>query len=120
MEFRHAAAKWCPHFLLLTYDDSSFPCHLSQCRLISRHLKRRQFQLRDASRAPEVYLQLNRRAFSSFVFLFYDSLMYYFAFSLSSLSLLMDAIIFLYTLHFSNRILIINNIYVMLKLRLCM
>lgn len=55
-EFRHAAAKWYPHFLLLTYDDSSFPCHLSQCRLISRHLKRRQFQLRDASRVSEVYL----------------------------------------------------------------
>lgn len=79
-EFRHAAAKWCPHFLLLTYDDSSFPCHLSQCRLISRHLKRRQFQLRDASRASEVYLpQLSTRAVSSFAFFsFYDRIASFF------------------------------------------
>lgn len=34
-EFSDAAAKWWLRFMLLTYDDSSFPCHLSQCSLIS-------------------------------------------------------------------------------------
>ena len=51
--FSDAAAKWWLRFVLLTYDDSSFPCHLSQCSLISRRLARRQFQLRAASEASE-------------------------------------------------------------------